>query len=271
MKAKLKNGQRIQGGGGDEKEEPTCLHALIAEQRPDVLCLQETKTDNPRDLDEFAEWFPHRYLNHCHTRRGYSGVALLSREKPEWVSYDADLIQADDASVVPAKEGRMIVAKFAKHILVTLYTINAQAELARIADRLQWEEFIRTYLRKLHTQYDLPVILCGDLNVAPEDRDIHCKQPRGTPGASAEERAAFQQLLQETGMLDTYRHLHPQDRGGAYTYWSYFAQSRARNKGWRLDFVIVSEKAANRVTTTDHLVEYMGSDHCPVLCELAEI
>jgi exodeoxyribonuclease-3 len=260
MKAKRKNGQRVE----DQKEETTCLRALIAEQQPDVLCLQETKTDNPADLDEFADWFPHRYLNHCRTKRGYSGVALLCREAPEWVTFDADLADADTGYL---KEGRMIAAKFSAHILVTLYTINAQAGLARIADRLQWEAFMRSYLQKLHTQYDVPVILCGDLNVAPEDRDIHSKQSRDTPGASDEERAAFQQLLQETGMLDTYRHLHPNERS-AFTFWSYFAQSRARNRGWRLDFVMVSQRAADRIRATDHLVDYMGSDHCPVLCEL---
>lgn len=263
MIGKLKNGEK-NGHAGDH-----CLKSLIEEQRPDILCLQEVKTQSESDLEELSSHFTYLFTNFSKNKKGYSGVSLMTNLTPEWVSYDFSLFEEDrigkyeESSFV--NEGRLIAVKFAEFIAVTVYVPNAQPELARIQERLQWENLLQKYLKALEEDYQVPVVLCGDLNVAPTDKDIHRKQPKGTPGASAEERDAFQQLV-EAGFMDSFRALHPDEM--KYTYWSNFAKSRERNKGWRIDMVMVSEHATDRITHSDCLTEYMGSDHCPVVCDI---
>lgn len=264
MIGKLKNGEKNVNAGDH------CLKSLIEEQRPDILCLQEVKTQSESDLEELSSHFTYLFTNFSKNKKGYSGVSLMTNLTPEWVSYDFSLFEEDrigkyeESSFV--NEGRLIAVKFAEFIAVTVYVPNAQPELARIQERLQWENLLRKYLKALEEDYQVPVVLCGDLNVAPTDKDIHRKQPKGTPGASAEERGAFQQLV-EAGFVDSFRALHPAEM--KYTYWSNFAKSRERNKGWRIDMVMVSEHATDRITHSDCLTEYMGSDHCPVVCDIA--
>ena len=264
MAGKEKSGQKMVAGGQASRH---CLAALVQEQKPDILCLQEIKTQSQEDLACLRPHFKHIYTNVASNKKGYSGVALLTNETPEWVAYDPTHVLDWYKGYEFLKEGRIIIAKFSTHIVINVYTVNAKPELARLAERLVWEEMIRNYLQHLHKEFELPIILCGDLNVAHEEIDIH--NPKGKskmPGFSKEEREAFGTLLQTCHMIDTFRHLHPDTT--KYTYWSNYAKSRERNVGWRIDYVLVSNTLHGHILEAECLNEYGGSDHCPVLATL---
>jgi len=260
---KLKNGDKMISKNNN------CLQTLLEEQQPDFLCLQEIKTQNESDLESLSYYFPYRYTNFSKNKKGYSGVSLLSRIEPEWVSCDFDLFHEDRIGEYEKfdfiQEGRLICAKFQTFLLITVYVPNSKPGLIRIQERMIWENLLRNYLRELEIEFKLPIIVCGDLNVAPEDKDIHRKQPKDTPGASKQERDQFQNLVKD-GWLDAYRCLHPQEI--QYTYWSNFANSRENNKGWRIDLFLLSSSLQHTIQLCHSLTDYHGSDHCPVLLSL---
>ena len=151
--------------------------------------------------------------------------------------------------------------EYADFYLVTCYTPNAQQGLARIDHRLKWDDAFRNYLHTLDEKK--PVIVCGDLNVAHQEIDL--KNPssnRGNAGFSDEERESFEKLL-AAGFTDTFRYLHP-DVTGAYSWWSYRFNARKNNAGWRIDYFLVSNRLADRITAAPIHAQVMGSDHCPV-------
>ena len=247
------------------------IKMLIEEQRPDILCFQECKTQNPADLEFMRSNYKYIFTNFSKHKKGYSGVALLSNEKPQWVSYGFQMYSEDEIGDYNSydfiHEGRIITAKFEKYVIITTYVPNAQPELARLEHRLKWEEILRNYLRMLKHDMKVPIILCGDLNVAPEEIDIH--NPKGKkkePGFSDEERAEFKKLV-EIGFTDTFRYLY--SNKVKYTYWSNFANARYKNLGWRIDMVMISKEAENKLVTADCLTEYFGSDHAPIIAEFS--
>jgi exodeoxyribonuclease-3 len=163
-------------------------------------------------------------------------------------------------------EGRVITTRFTNVVIVVAYVPNAQPELARLDDRLKWEEIMRNYLRLLKEENAVPVVYTGDLNVAPEDIDIHDKKNRSkVAGASKEERAEYKKLL-ELGFVNALRHLHPSDR--KYSYYSNFGGARENNKGWLIDHYLVSATAKDKISRVDCLIEYYGSDHVPILLDI---
>lgn len=260
---KVKNGEKT----GTQKE--NVLTALIKEQNPDIICFQEIKTSTKADLDCLKQYFPHIYTNHAE-KKGYSGTALLSKVEPEWVTYDFSLFPEEIIGEYETKdfnkEGRVITAKFATFILVTCYTPNSKAELARLGERLEWEQLMRNYLKALE-ESELPVILTGDLNVCHKEIDIHNHKGKDkTAGYSKEERAEFQKMLDE-GFTIAFRHLHPTER--KYTYWSNFANARGKNLGWAIDNFIVSNSMRSSIKEADYLTDYYGSDHCPILLDIS--
>ena len=223
----------------------------------DIFSLQETKLQAGQ-IDLETEGY-HQYWNYAE-RKGYSGVAVFTKQEPLSVAYGIG-VEAHD------HEGRVITLEFPEFYHVTVYTPNSQQENARLAYRMEWEDTLRQYLCELDTIK--PVVYCGDLNVAHEEIDL--KNPKTNhfnPGFSDEERSKMTQLL-SSGFLDSFRTLYP-DKTDAYSWWSYRAQSRARNVGWRIDYFIVSERLRSRIENADILAEVMGSDHCPVLLELKE-
>jgi exodeoxyribonuclease-3 len=162
-------------------------------------------------------------------------------------------------------EGRLITVDYGDFYLVCEYTPNAQDGLARIDYRMSWEDARRNYLKELDKVK--PVILCGDLNVAHEEIDLKNPKPnRGNAGFSDEERGKFTELL-EAGFTDAFRKLYP-DLTGAYSWWSYRANARANNAGWRIDYWIVSNRIADKVKDVTILKDIYGSDHCPVRLEI---
>lgn len=187
-------------------------------------------------------------------KKGYSGTAIFTKTEPvTW--------QTDFGRDVHRHEGRVITLEYPEYFLLTVYTPNAQAELARIDYRMQWENDFRAYVQSLMDQK--PIILCGDLNAARGPIELYDpEQYEGTAGYSEQERACLEELL-GTGLTDTFRALYP-DRADAYTWWSYMRRSRARNAGWRIDYFLVSDSIAGDVKDSIIYTDVAGSDHCPI-------
>lgn len=221
----------------------------------DIFCMQETKLQD----GQLSLELPGYHMFWCYAeKKGYSGTALFSRQKPLQVTYGVGIPDLDT-------EGRMITAEFEEFFFVTCYTPNAQRELARIDHRLRWDEAFRAYL----TQLDQikPVIICGDLNVAHNEIDL--KNPssnRGSAGFSDQERESFGRLL-DSGFTDTFRYLYP-DKTGAYSWWSYMFKARQNNAGWRIDYFLLSDRWADKIRGATIHADILGSDHCPVGLEL---
>ncbi len=245
------------------------LQPFLRKHAPDVLCLQETKAERGQIEIDLPAY--HEYWNSA-VKKGYSGTALFSRRQPIAVTNGfpeefagryrfADELQRDSAG-----EGRLITAEFDGYFVVTVYTPNTKDDLSRLALRFQhWDPAFLAYCRRLEARK--PVILCGDLNVAHTELDLaHPKSNRGKKGFTEEERRGFQNLL-DAGFIDTLRLFR--QGNGYYTWWSPFANARARNVGWRIDYVLVSGQLRSAVKTADIHPEVMGSDHCPVSITLA--
>ncbi|MCP1461518.1 exodeoxyribonuclease III [Bacillus amyloliquefaciens] len=227
------------------------INTYVQETEADILCLQETKVQDGQ-VSLQPEGY-HAYWNYA-VKKGYSGTAVFSKEKPLHVFYGLGIDDHD-------QEGRVITLEFENVFVVNCYTPNAKRGLERIDYRLQWEADFKDYLQKLDRKK--PVILCGDLNVA--HREIDLKNPkanRKNAGFSEQEREAFSALL-SAGFTDSFRYLYP-DREGAYSWWSYRTNAREKNIGWRLDYVIVSDRLKQRISQAAICADIMGSDHCPV-------
>ena len=221
----------------------------------DVFCLQETKVQPGQVALDLPGY--HQYWNYAE-KKGYSGTAIFTRQEPLNVAYGLGLEEHDH-------EGRVITLDLGDFYLLTVYTPNAQRGLARIDHRLKWDEAFRAYLSELDREK--PVIACGDLNVAHQEIDL--KNPasnRGNAGFSDEERESFGRLL-DAGFTDSFRRLHP-EATGAYTWWSYMFNARANNAGWRIDYFLVSDRIADKITATPIYSDIQGSDHCPVGLEI---
>ena len=223
----------------------------FTETDADFFCLQETK------LSEGQLSLPlpgyHAYWNYAQ-KKGYSGTAIFAKDEPLNVTYGVGMPELDT-------EGRMITLEYPQFFLVTCYTPNAQRELARIDHRMKWDDAFRAKLAELDAQK--PVIVCGDLNVA--HREIDLKNPasnRGNAGFSDQERESFQKTL-DMGFADSFRRLYP-EQTGAYTWWSYMFHAREKNAGWRIDYFLVSDRAAGQIREAAIHAEVFGSDHCPV-------
>jgi len=235
------------------------LAEFLTAASPDVLCLQETKA-RPEQVELPLEFGPYRAYWNSAEKKGYSGTAVFTRQKPLSVQNDIGIAVHDT-------EGRVITAEFPDFYLVNVYTPNSQDQLRRLDYRMRWDKAFRKHLADLEKN-GKPVIFCGDLNVAHQEIDIaRPKENRQSAGFSDEERASFTRLL-ESGFVDSFRHLHP-DRSGAYSWWSYRAGARANNVGWRIDYFGVANGLADRITDTAIMPEVHGSDHCPVTLELA--
>lgn len=242
---------------------------FIEMHKPDILCLQETKAEKGQaviDLSGYEE-----YWNSAE-KKGYSGTAIFTKIKPmavingipEKISEKYGL--TSDGYGDPRTEGRVIAAEFKDFYVVTVYTPNAKDDLARIPLRhKQWDPAFLAYCKELEKKK--PVIFCGDLNVAHTPDDLaRPKENEGLKGFTKEEREGFDNFI-KAGFVDTFRMFH--SGNGFYTWWSHFANARARNVGWRIDYVLVSEKLAKKVKRAEIHPEVAGSDHCPVSIEIA--
>ena len=217
----------------------------------DFFCLQETKLQAGQIELELPGY--HQYWNYAE-KKGYSGTAIFAKQESESVTYGMGKEEHDT-------EGRVITLAYPDFYLVTVYTPNSQRELTRLDYRMHWEDDFRAYLNKL--KQDRGVIVCGDLNVAHQEIDLkNPKTNRSNAGFTDRERAKMTELL-NSGFVDSYRRFYP-DREGAYSWWSYQFHAREKNAGWRIDYFLVSENFAERMTGADIHPDIYGSDHCPV-------
>ena len=227
------------------------LHAL----HTDVLCLQETKAQDDQVAAALEGLDGYHVFSTSAVRKGYSGVAILTRDEPMSV-------QAGIGIEVHDQEGRVLTAEFESYYLVTVYTPNSGSELARLDYRQLWDADFLAFVKQL--EKSKPVLMCGDLNVA--HRDIDLARPRPNYNKSAgymqEEIDGLDKLI-GSGFIDTFRYLHRDEV--KYSWWSYRAGARGKNVGWRIDYVLGTDSLVeDRVARAEIHNEIMGSDHCPV-------
>lgn len=226
---------------------------------PDVLCLQETKAA-AEEVRSALTLFPdyHVYVNSSKARKGYSGTAILSKDEPLQISYDIGIEEFD-------QEGRVMTAEYPTFFLTTVYTPNAGEGLARLEYRTRWDIAFREYLQWLSRRK--PVITCGDFNVAHQPIDIaRAKENYNiSAGYTQKEIDGFAALL-NTGLIDTFRSLHPEEI--KYTYWNYMFNARAKNVGWRIDYFLIQESLKDQLREALIYNECYGSDHCPVAIKI---
>ena len=217
----------------------------------DIFCIQETKCQKDQIDLEFDG-----YISFWHSaeKKGYSGTAIFTKQKPMTVKYGIGIPEHD-------KEGRVITLEFENFYMVNIYTPNSKRELERLDYRQIWEDEIRKYLLNLNKTK--PVIMCGDLNVAHKEIDLkNPKTNKGNAGFTDEERNKMSELL-DAGFTDSFRQLYP-DKENEYSWWSYMGHAREKNIGWRIDYFIVSNDIANKISDASIHQDIFGSDHCPV-------
>ena len=223
----------------------------MKEADADIFCIQESKLQKGQiDLETPGY---EQYWNYAE-KKGYSGTAIFTKRAPLSVKLGIGIEEHD-------REGRVITLEYSDFYMVTVYTPNSQAELARLEYRMRWEDDFLVYLKSLEEKK--PVIFCGDLNVAREEIDLkNPKTNRKNAGFTDEEREKCRQML-NAGFIDTYRYFYP-DREGVYSWWSYRFKAREKNAGWRIDYFCVSRCLEDRLKGASIHTEVMGSDHCPV-------
>lgn len=242
---------------------------FVATHQPDIICLQETKAKKDQvdiDLPDYYE-----YWNSA-DKPGYSGTAIFSKQKPlnVWYGFPEDIIETYDARGDvygdPNKEGRVIAAEFEDFIVATVYTPNSKGDLSRLELRHKhWDPAWLAYMQRL--EKIKPVLFSGDLNVAHTEDDLaRPKDNVGKHGFTDEERAGFEKFI-DAGFVDTFRKFT--SGNGHYSWWTHWANARARNVGWRIDYWLASKTLENRVKSAAIHADQMGSDHCPVSIEIA--
>ena len=234
----------------------------LVKDNPDILCLNETKADpgqlSPSLLNPPVKGTPYSSFWASAKKRGYSGVAIYTKEKPD----DVHFLGKEEFD----NEGRVLIAEYKKFSLIAAYFPNSQDERRRIDYKLSFNDAMlklcNSYVKK-----GRHFLLCGDLNVAHTPIDIaRPKANENHAGYLPEERAWMDKFIQ-AGHVDTFRHFHPGE-AGHYTWWSYFGSAREKNVGWRLDYHCVDREFLPRVKSSVIRKEVEGSDHCPVEIEI---
>lgn len=247
---------------------------FIETYNPDIICLQETKAQRGQVALDLPQFYEHFYSA---AKKGYSGTAIFSKQPAlnYLDGFPADIankynLSADEYGN-PNDEGRIIAAEFDEFWLVTCYTPNSKGDLSRLSLRHdRWDPACLEYLKGLEQgRYGAakPVLYCGDMNVAHQDIDLaRPKDNVGKHGFTDEERAGFQAYL-DAGFVDIFRAHHP-TATDTYTWWTHWANARARNVGWRIDYWLASQELAPSIKQAHIHPEQLGSDHCPVSIEL---
>ena len=231
----------------------------LEKTKPDVLCLQETKIHEDDIPDNLKEIKGYHVNWHSGIKKGYSGVATLSKVKPKNVQHGIEHTKFDD-------EGRVLISDFGKFTLLNCYFPNSGRTQDRLGFKLEFNTHLLKYCDGL-VKKGKKVLISGDYNVAHEPIDLkNPKTNHKTSGFLPEERAWMTAFL-KAGYVDTFRHFYPK-KEGAYSWWSYMFQARKRNIGWRIDYHCVSKNLLQSVKGANILPDVQGSDHCPVEVKL---
>jgi exodeoxyribonuclease-3 len=229
---------------------------FIGGEKPDIVCLQETKATPEQVLVPAVLAKYHAFWNIAE-KKGYAGTAIFAKTKPLAVTFGIGHADHD-------REGRVITAEFDDFFLVNVYVPNSKRELTRLAYRQQWDRDFLAFLKRLERKK--PVVWCGDLNVAHTELDLaRPKDNVKNHGFTPEERAGFDAVVQ-AGFIDTFRVF--EKAGGHYTWWSQMTNARARNIGWRIDYFLASAALQPRLKSAKIYHAITGSDHCPIGLEL---
>ena len=235
---------------------------FIKSYNPDILCIQETKA-HPDQVDIDLSNYPYKFWSSAE-KKGYSGTAIFSKIKPIKQTYGLNISKHDS-------EGRVITLEFENYFLINVYTPNSKRELTRLHYRYnEWDPDFLAYLRSLEEQK--PIIFCGDLNVAHQEIDLANPQTNkttksrpGNAGFTDKERESFDNII-DCGFIDTFRVFNKNPEH--YSWWSYRANARERNIGWRIDYICVSDCLKFKLKKASILPEVFGSDHAPVLLDI---
>lgn len=280
-------------------EKKGALKEFFESEKPDILCMQETKIDAIQlSKEKFEENYPDFFkIWSFADRKGYSGTAIWSKSKPMRAIFNFDKNTIETSSLADTygdatREGRICAAEFADFWLLTVYTPNAKNQLERLDLRQKWDKTFANFAQKLESGQlsnddfnteeisifeentpsnfaKKPVIFCGDLNVAHQEIDLaRPKQNRRSAGFTDEERAGISATISK-GFIDTFRNFHPTTTD-KYTWWSYLGGARKRNVGWRIDYFLASQSIFEAPNSGTKIIEaqihddILGSDHCPV-------
>lgn len=226
--------------------------------KADVICLQETKAQDDQVLEALEDIKGYHIYSNSAEKKGYSGVAILSKEKPLSVQPDIDINEHDN-------EGRVLCAEYKNFFLVNVYVPNSGSSLKRLDYRQTWDKDFLAYLKNL--EKTKPVIVCGDFNVAHTDIDLANPKPNynKSAGYMQEEIDGMDNYL-SSGFIDTFRHFYPEEI--KYSWWSYRAAARERNIGWRIDYFLVSDTLKKELKGAQIYNDVFGSDHCPVSLDI---
>lgn len=227
----------------------------LEEESPDVICIQETKAQ----IDQMPTFELNSIGYDCYyfsaQKKGYSGVAILTKTKPDQVTYGMGIEKYDN-------EGRFIRADYGDLSIISVYHPSGTSGEERQDFKMQWLTDFQNYIHELSkTRKEL--IICGDYNICHREIDIH--DPKGNAknsGFLPEEREWMEGFIR-SGYTDSFRYLYPETKD-KYSWWSYRHNSRAKNKGWRIDYCMVSDSIKDRIISADILSEVKHSDHCPV-------
>lgn len=230
----------------------------LAEAQPDVLCLQETKA-RPEQVDTTGfEKLGYSLYWESAEKKGYSGVAIITKTIPEHVEVGCGISQYDD-------EGRVIRADYGDFSLMNVYMPSGTSGEERQAFKMRWLDDFYNYAHQIAKEKK-QLIIVGDYNIAHEEIDIH--NPKGNKNNSGflpEEREWVTKFI-DSGFIDSYRYLNPDDQ--RYSWWTYRFGARGNNKGWRIDYQMATNNMASRLTRADLLNDVVHSDHCPTMLEI---
>ncbi|NNK83110.1 MAG: exodeoxyribonuclease III [Flavobacteriaceae bacterium] len=224
---------------------------------PDVICLQEIKaTKEQLDVSLFEEAGYNYHYWFSAQKKGYSGVAVLCKSKPDYIEYGTGIESMDF-------EGRNLRVDFGDISVMSMYLPSGTND-ARLTFKFNYMDEIKDYLTALRAKRP-NLVVCGDYNICHEEIDIHNPKMRGVSGFLPEERQWLGEFI-DSGFIDSFRYLHPELQ--QYSWWSYRANARANNKGWRLDYAMASEPLKDKIKRALILTEAVHSDHCPILLEI---
>lgn len=226
--------------------------------QPDVLCLQELKADPSQlPLDEFKALGYHTYW-HPAEKKGYSGVAIFSKDEPVSVSVGCGIPRYD-------REGRVLRADFDGYSVMSVYFPSGSSGDERQAFKMEFLADFGPYMQEIRKSFP-QIVLCGDVNICHQPIDIHNPvSNKNSSGFLPEERAWLDGFM-KSGYVDSFRNFHLEPH--QYTWWSFRFNARKQNKGWRIDYQLVSEPLAPKMLRAAILAEAIHSDHCPTLLEL---